>query len=92
MSALLHLVGFSPERSDQTALLYQACSPDDTLVLLDAGLDFVGKDALEELRVLVPDGRILVLADRPGAGDWPTLDYIGLVALTETHRGPASWY
>lgn len=92
MSALLHLVGFGPARAEQTALLARACSPGDTLVLLDDGVEFAGPDALAKLRAAVPDCHILILGDAPVSGKLETLDHAGLVALTETHRGPASWY
>lgn len=92
MSAMLHLVGFAPERTDQTALLSRVCNPGDTLVLLDAGAAFARAKALDELRALVPEGRVLLLAEPSSASDLEALDHSGLVALTETHRGPASWY
>ena len=92
MSALLHLVGFDPGRTEQTALLARACNPGDTLVLLDAGTDFARPEALAGLRTALPECRILVLGEPPTACDLDSLDYAGLVELTETHRGPASWY
>ncbi len=92
MSALLHLVGFGPARTDQTELLARACSPGDTLVLLDAGVEFARPEGLAELRASVPECRILILGEIPGSGEPEPLDYAGLVELTETHRGPASWY
>lgn len=95
MSALLHLVGFAPERTDQTRLLARACSPGDTLVLLDAGKAFARPEPLTRLRTALPECTIRVLYDEPGAsgsGEPEPVDYAGLVILTETHRGPASWY
>lgn len=92
MSALLHLVGFDPARTEQTALLARACSPGDTLVLLDEGVAFARPQALDDLRAALPDCRILVLGEAPPSGEPEALDYAGLVALTETHRGPVSWY
>lgn len=92
MSALLHLVGFAPARTEQTALLARACSPGDTLVLLDDGVEFARPEALGKLRAVVPECHILILEDTPVSGKPETLDHAGLVALTETHRGPASWY
>jgi len=92
MSALLHLVGFAPERSGQTELLARACNPGDTVVLVDAGVAFAHPENLDALRVAAPGCRIFVLGEASAAGEPERLDHAGLVALTETHRGPASWY
>lgn len=94
MTPLLHLVAFSPEREDQLALLARACNTGDTIVLLEAGGAFADTARLATLRRELPDCRLVLLDDRPAPGEHSldTIDYAGLVALTETHRGPASWY
>lgn len=94
MSALLHLVGFAPERTEQLSMLARACNEGDTLVLLDAGVAFAQPRALATLQQAVPGVRILVLQDEhmPEDTELETLDHPGLIMLTETHRGPASWY
>lgn len=94
MSALLHLVGFGPGRRDRLDALARAWSPGDTLVLVDEGLAFADEDRLTELAVRLPYCTIRVLREtgNPSSASAEAIDYAGLVALTESHRGPASWY
>lgn len=98
MMPLLHLVAFSPAREDQLELLARACNDGDTIVLLEAGSAFADGGQLPALRRQLPDCRLVLLDDKltrataHGEDALTIIDYHGLVALTESHRGPASWY
>lgn len=87
----LHLVAFSPSRTDLLAQVAACLGENDEVVLLEAGVFIAGNAAacatFTGTRCYVLQDEAVLAADGMAAIDWATL-----IALTESHPRCLSWW